>query len=124
MMLVIGENDGVAKSAALFFSSHNTLYGRYWGALTESDGLHFETCYYQGIEHCIEHCIQVFNPGTQGEHKISRGFTATTCYSNHWLEHDQFHDAVAHFLEREQRHIEGYIKEVDSMSPYRQETQI
>ena len=38
----------------------NIAYGRYWGALERVDCLHFEACYYQPLQWCIEHGYQRF----------------------------------------------------------------
>ena len=75
--VVLGSKGNEPVSAAVFFRGANALYGRYWGCNAFHNALHFETCYYQGIEYCIEHGIAVFEPGTQGEHKISRGFQSS-----------------------------------------------
>ncbi|WP_417222548.1 GNAT family N-acetyltransferase [Amphritea sp.] len=91
-----------AVAGALFFQDSDTLYGRYWGALAEYDSLHFETCYYQGIEHCIRHQLQRFDPGAQGEHKIQRGFEPIETWSAHWLAHPGFQQAVQQFTEEEE----------------------
>ena len=72
-------------AAAVFFRSADTLYGRYWGADADYHSLHFEACYYQGIDYCIEHGLQRFEPGTQGEHKIARGFEPALTWSAHWI---------------------------------------
>ena len=72
-------------AAAVFFRSADTLYGRYWGAEADYHSLHFETCYYQGIDYCIEHGLARFEPGTQGEHKLARGFEPTLTWSAHWI---------------------------------------
>lgn len=106
--------------AALFLHDSAGLYGRYWGALEEVSGLHFEACYYQGIEFCIEQNIPLFNPGTQGEHKILRGFAPTLCYSNHALQEPAFDRAVADFLSRETPHIIDYAKKSAELLPYKE----
>jgi len=82
-------------------------------------GLHFEVCYYQGIEFCIERGIALFNPGTQGEHKILRGFSPTICYSNHKMKEPAFDEAIADFLQRETPHIVEYAVQSASLLPYR-----
>ncbi|HAS14817.1 MAG TPA: GNAT family N-acetyltransferase, partial [Idiomarina abyssalis] len=61
-------------AASLCFKSEDTLYGRYWGCQEELEFLHFEACYYQGIEYCINHNLSYFDAGAQGEHKLHRGF--------------------------------------------------
>ncbi|MGY8796431.1 MAG: peptidogalycan biosysnthesis protein, partial [Woeseiales bacterium] len=94
-------------------------YGRYWGADARYDALHFETCYYQGIDHCIANGRQRFEPGTQGEHKISRGFTPTTTWSAHWLARPEFFSAVERYLDAEAQHVDEYIDAVHAHSPYK-----
>lgn len=79
----------------------DTLYGRHWGSAVELDGLHFETCYYAGIEYCIEHGLRCFDAGAQGEHKIRRGFEPIATYSAHVLCEPRLRAAVADFVERE-----------------------
>lgn len=107
-------------AAALYFYDDNGLYGRYWGALQETDCLHFECCYYQGIEFCIEHKIPLFNPGTQGEHKIQRGFEPTLCYSNHWLANPEFNHAIQRFVSNERENIALYKEETEALLPFKQ----
>jgi len=100
-------------ASALFFKSSTTLYGRYWGSSEEIDGLHFETCYYQGIEYAIRHGLQRFDPGAQGEHKIARGFEPIDTWSLHWLAEAGFQPALTQFLEEECKHIraqQDYLK--------------
>lgn len=119
IMIVLAEKDSHTVAAAVFFESATTLYGRYWGSDGHYDALHFETCYYQGIDYCIEKGLQVFEPGTQGEHKISRGFSPISTWSAHWLAHPQFADAIEQYLDAEERHIDQYIDAVDAHSPYK-----
>ena len=85
ILVILAEKNEEPVAAAVFFESESTLYGRYWGSNGYHDALHFETCYYQGIDYCIEQGLQVFEPGTQGEHKISRGFMPVFTWSAHWL---------------------------------------
>lgn len=120
IMVILAEHHGEPVAAAIFFASDDTLYGRYWGSSGQYDGLHFETCYYQGIEYCIEHGLQNFEPGTQGEHKVSRGFVPKTTWSAHWLAHDGFFAAIGNYLQQEQLQIEHYIDDVNEHTPFRQ----
>ena len=113
-------SDGVIASALCFFDDQQ-LYGRYWGCRNEIPGLHFEACYYQGIEFAIERGLQIFDPGAQGEHKIQRGFEPTLTYSQHWLAEPAFHEAVADFLRRETPGIKAYRDDCASYLPFRQE---
>jgi predicted N-acyltransferase len=119
ILIVLAERRGSPIAAAVFYVSETTLYGRYWGADADYNALHFETCYYQGIDYCIRHGKRVFEPGTQGEHKISRGFQPVTTWSAHWLARPEFADAIGRYLEDEQQHVERYIDVVDDHSPYR-----
>lgn len=121
VLVILAEKDANTVAAAVFFESDQVLYGRYWGSDGHYDALHFETCYYQGIDYCIDTGKQVFEPGTQGEHKISRGFSPTTTWSAHWLAHPEFADAIGRYLDEEARHVDRYMEAVDSRSPYKTE---
>ena len=119
ILVVLAEKAGLPIAAAVFYDTPGTLYGRYWGADARYDALHFETCYYQGIDHCIANGRQRFEPGTQGEHKISRGFTPTTTWSAHWLARPEFFSAVERYLDAEAQHVDEYIDAVHAHSPYK-----
>ncbi len=119
ILIILAEKDRAAVAAAVFYDSGHTLYGRYWGADTRYNALHFETCYYQGIDYCIEHQRSRFEPGTQGEHKVSRGFVPVTTWSAHWLAHPEFFSAVERYLQAEAHHVDDYIDAVSSHSPYK-----
>jgi predicted N-acyltransferase len=95
------------------------LYGRYWGAAANYHSLHFETCYYQGIEYCIEHGLEHFEPGTQGEHKVPRGFEPTATWSAHWIADPRFRRAIDEYLNVERAQIDQYILEVEQHTPFR-----
>jgi predicted N-acyltransferase len=119
LLVVIATRDNKPIASALFFYDDKQLNGRYWGAIEEADQLHFECCYYQGIEFCIEQGIAQFNPGTQGEHKILRGFEPIYCYSNHKLKELAFHDAVGRFISTEDLTIEQYKTDAEKLLPFR-----
>jgi len=106
-------------AAAICLRSDDTLFGRHWGATDRYDGLHFEACYYRGIDYAIRHGLRKFDPGAQGEHKVSRGFLPTMTYSAHWLADPQFRSAIEGFLERETPAVEDYARELAARSPYR-----
>jgi predicted N-acyltransferase len=110
---------GEPVAAAVFFRSADTLYGRYWGAEAEYHSLHFETCYYQGIDYCIEHGLKRFEPGTQGEHKIARGFEPALTWSAHWIANAPLRRAIGAYLEREGGAIDAYASDADAHAPYR-----
>src|SRR5579863_4429162 len=109
---------GAAVAAAICLRSGDTLYGRHWGSEQEFHSLHFETCYYQGIEYCIRQGLQHFNPGTQGEHKISRGFEPTYTWSEHWLARPEFQAAIDEYLKREEHLITAYFLETGEHLPF------
>lgn len=106
-------------AAALYIVSNDTLYGRYWGEMQEHDILHFEACYYQGIEYCINNKLKTFNPGTQGEHKISRGFVPTKTYSYHVIELEPFHEAIDNFCRQEKQQNQNYMQACETRLPFK-----
>src|SRR5262249_3758351 len=85
LLVILARYRGAPIACAICFRGGDTLYGRYWGSAADFHSLHFETCYYQGIDYCIRERLTTFEPGTQGEHKISRGFTPSATWSCHWL---------------------------------------
>ncbi len=121
MLLVEAWLDQQHLASALYFFDDQTLYGRYWGCLDEYDGLHFEACYYQGIGFCIERSLQHFDPGTQGEHKIARGFEPVLTTSLHRLHQPDFNAAVADFLEQELPHILEYQQQARTLLPFKED---
>lgn len=122
LLLVLASKNSVDVAGAISFKSADTLFGRHWGCRADFDSLHFECCYYQGIEYCIEHGLQRFEPGVQGEHKIWRGFLPTLTPSLHWLAHPAFNEAVGDFLRRENPAIRNYARQLQrEHSPYRQD---
>jgi predicted N-acyltransferase len=119
VLLIMAEREGRPIAAALDIFSDEALYGRYWGAVEHVPCLHFEACYYQGLEFCIERGIRAFEGGAQGEHKLARGFLPTPTWSAHWLRHPQFADAVEKFLARESKGVARYLDELADHSPFR-----
>ena len=119
LMVKIAVHGGRAVAAAVFFWSAETLWGRYWGASGEYHSLHLETCYHQGIEFCIERGIGRFEPGTQGEHKVSRGFEPRLTWSAHQIRDEAFRTAIGEYLEREADWVDEYVGEVCTHVPYR-----
>ena len=110
-----GQNDPVKQSE----KSILTAYGRYWGALARVDSLHFEACYYQPLQWCIEHGYTSFEGGAQGEHKMARALLPVKTTSAHWLAHPSFADAVDRFLQREGAGIDDYLGELERRNPYK-----
>lgn len=109
-LIIFALQNGQAVAGALFLRGADALYGRYWGTRADISGLHFETCYYQGIEYCIEHGLGRFEPGAQGEHKLLRGFSPVLTRSFHWIRHPVLREAIARSLEGEREHVHRYRK--------------
>lgn len=105
-------------AGTLMLRSSTTLYGRYWGACEHVEGLHFEACYYQGIEYCLRERLATFEPGAQGEHKVARGFLPVRTHSFHWIADPRFRAAIADALRREARSLEAYRADVLAHSPF------
>jgi predicted N-acyltransferase len=121
LLVILARRQREPVAAAICYRSADTLYGRYWGSTGDFHSLHFETCYYQGIEYCIANGLQAFEPGTQGEHKLARGFAPTETWSAHWLSHPQFAAAIDNYLERERAHIDEYMDSARDHVPFRKE---
>ena len=121
LVIILARFAGKPIATAICFRSDDTLYGRYWGSLADFHSLHFEACYYQGIDYCIREGLSRFEPGTQGEHKLSRGFTPTATWSSHWIANPGFARAIGQFLDRERGHIDAYMRELASHTPYRKD---
>jgi len=122
LMVKLAVLKDVPIAAAIFFRSRDTLYGRYWGAAANFDSLHFETCYYQGIDYCIEQGLQHFEPGTQGEHKVARGFEPTVTWSAHWIADPRFRRAIDAYLAEERAAIDQYAASVREHVPFHRST--
>jgi predicted N-acyltransferase len=117
LLLVIADRDGEPVACSFCIRDSERLYGRHWGTLEYLPGLHFETCYQQGIEYAITRGLKVFEGGAQGEHKLARGLVPTATHSWHWLAHAEFRNAVDQFLARETDAIAHYMDELDT--PFR-----
>jgi predicted N-acyltransferase len=120
VIVVLAYHGDACIAGALLYRSPTVLYGRHWGALEHYDSLHFETCYYQGIEYAIRHGLQRFEPGAQGEHKIWRGFLPARTRSYHWIANPQFSMAIEDFLMRETPAIKDYERNLFSSSPFKE----
>ena len=117
-VVVIGTRGDGARCMALFLAGGGVLYGRYWGSDAASPGLHFEACYYQGIELAIARGLARFEPGAQGEHKVARGFLPVRTRSFHWLRDPRLRVAVAASVARERAWVARYEQAVMAHSPY------
>jgi uncharacterized protein len=119
LLLVFALKAGAYVGAALSFIGSDTLYGRYWGCHEEYSNLHFEACYYQGLDYCMANGLQRFDSGAQGEHKITRGFEPVTTYSAHWFQDGRFADAIADFLHREKSMVSLYKEDAANYLPFK-----
>ncbi len=122
LVLFLAEHEGRTLAGALCLRGGDTLYGRYWGADVALPGLHFETCYYQGIDYCLREGLRVFEPGAQGEHKIARGFLPTFVRSRHWIAHPEFAQALASWCAEETLAVRRYARTLLAHSPFKQGT--
>jgi len=120
LMVKLALHRRTVVAVAIFFCSADALFGRYWGAAADFHSLHFEACYHQGIEFCIERGIARFEPGTQGEHKVSRGFEPAITWSAHFIADPDFRAAISEYLAREGAAVEAYALEVQGHVPYRE----
>ncbi|TWT17352.1 GNAT family N-acetyltransferase [Luteimonas wenzhouensis] len=119
LVLVLAEHDGRPVAGALCLRGADTLYGRYWGAHVQLPGLHFETCYYQGIDYCLREGLHAFEPGAQGEHKIARGFLPAPVRSRHWIADPRFREALADWCARERAAVRQHGLWLGRRSPFR-----
>jgi len=119
ILLIIASHGDEDIACALFFYDDTQLYGRYWGCTKQYNNLHFELCYYLGIEFCIQNKLDVFNPGTQGEHKIQRGFEPILTHSYHWIKHPAFKEAIKNFCQQEQAHMLTYQQQCRQLLPFK-----
>jgi hypothetical protein len=121
IVLVMAKRNGRFIAGALNFLGARTIYGRYWGATEHRPFLHFEVCYYQAIEHAIEHGLKVVEAGAQGAHKIPRGYRPVTTYSAHYIAYPAFRRAVADYLQRERAYMAAEAEELSAALPFRSE---
>lgn len=119
LLVMADKRDGECIAGSLMFSSDTRLYGRHWGCTEEVDCLHFEACYYQGIEYCIRQGLQIFEPGAQGEHKVPRGFMPTLTRSAHWLREITFRAAIGRHAQYELASVRDYMESIRQHLPYR-----
>lgn len=120
MLYVEASRDNVPVAGSLFFYDEDTLYGRYWGTNTFVQNLHFELCYYQGIDFCIKNKLKIFEAGAQGEHKIARGFRPVKTFSAHKLKHPAFHKAIEEYIENEKIQVRQALEELSNLLPWKE----
>jgi predicted N-acyltransferase len=119
MLLVLAYQGQDLVAAAFNLLGSRTLYGRHWGCFADFHSLHFEACYYQGLDYCISRGLERFEPGAQGEHKVSRGFLPTPTWSAHWIGDSGFRNGIARFLRLETESMLDYIADMTARSPFR-----
>jgi uncharacterized protein len=119
LMVKLARQQGEPVAAAIFFKSADALYGRYWGAVGDFHSLHFEACYHQGIDYCIANGLARFEPGTQGEHKVVRGFVPAYTHSAHYIADPRFREAIGDYLKREADGVADYAATIAEHAPFR-----
>lgn len=119
LVLMLAERDGMAIAGALCLRGADTLYGRYWGSSEPLPGLHFETCYYQGIDYCLREGLTHFEPGAQGEHKLARGFLPTLVRSRHWIADLRFREALRDWCAQEAESVQHYRTNLLRHTPFK-----
>lgn len=118
LVIFLAMLEGQPIAGALCLRGGDTLYGRYWGGAT-LPGLHFETCYYQGIEYCLREGLTRFEPGAQGEHKLARGFLPHPVRSRHWLAEPAFAAALAGWCAQEREEVQRYAQLLAEHTPFK-----
>lgn len=118
-LIVFAHKKGQRIAASLFFQFKDKLYGRYWGTKEHINFLHFECCYYQGIEIAIKNKCMAFDPGIQGHHKLKRGFEPVINTSYHWIVDERFRDAISKYCETESNHIKEYFEQSKEYLPFK-----
>ena len=121
LVIVLAERESVPIAGALCLRGGDTLYGRYWGASELHPGLHFEACYYQGIEYCLREGLARFEPGAQGRHKIARGFLPTLVHSRHRIADPRFAEAIGAWCAEERVSTRQQLRQLHAHSPFRAE---
>jgi len=119
LVMFLAEHQERTIAGALCLRGGDTLYGRYWGATSTLPGLHFETCYYQGIDYCLREGLTTFEPGAQGEHKLARGFLPTFVHSRHWIAHPEFATALARWCAEEAAAVRRYARTLQAHTPFK-----
>ena len=119
LVIVLARREGRDIAGALCLRGGDTLYGRYWGATELHPGLHFEACYYQGIDYCLRERLARFEPGAQGRHKIARGFLPTLVRSRHWIADPRFARAIDEWCAHERLQVRQQLPLLMAHSPFR-----
>ena len=119
LLIIIADCGGIPVACSFCIKDNERLYGRHWGTLEYVPGLHFETCYQQGIEYAIANGLKIFEGGAQGEHKLARGFLPRPTVSFHRIAHPEFETAIKSFVEYEAKGIGVYRNELEERAPFK-----
>jgi predicted N-acyltransferase len=119
ILYVEATQNGEAVAGSLFFYDSTKLYGRYWGSSKTIFNLHFELCYYQGIDFCIENKLKTFEAGAQGEHKIPRGFRPVKTFSAHKLKNSMFQNGIGNYILEEKKQLDLLMTELSKQLPFK-----
>ncbi|WP_187428065.1 hypothetical protein ROLI_001880 [Roseobacter fucihabitans] len=119
MALVLAERNGRWVAGALNFIGAQALYGRYWGCAEHHPCLHFELCYYRGIDIAIERGLKRVEAGAQGEHKLARGYLPTPTWSLHWVNDPGFANAIGSYLKAERDAVDEEINVLTEYGPFK-----
>ena len=106
-------------AAAVFFRSADTLYGRYWGAEDDYHSLHFEACYHQGIDYCIEQRSLALRARHAGRAQARARLHAGVTWSAHWIADAPLRRAIGAYLVREGAAIDAYASEAEAHAPFK-----
>lgn len=119
LLLIMAAREKSYVGAVFAVVGERDYYGRYWGCYREYHSLHFEACYYQGLEYCIANGLRSFDPGVQGEHKVARGFEPVVVYSAHWIADSRFAAAIHDFVGREGELMARYHDHAATLLPFK-----
>jgi uncharacterized protein len=119
MFVATRGSERIAASLVAIDRPQGVAYGRYWGCVVAVPHLHFEACYYQPLNWCIENGFGRFEGGAQGEHKMARGLLPVATRSAHWIADPRFAGAVDDFLAREGQGVAQYMDELRDRTPFK-----
>ena len=119
LLIICAYRNEQPLACSLFIKGNNTLYGRYWGAVELVDSMHFECCYYQAIEYCIEQGIECFQPGTQGDYKRRRGFIPEPVFGAYYFADVNLQQPIQEYLDQETKQLEHQFTHWKQTTPYK-----
>ncbi len=122
IVLFLASVDGTEVAGSFTLKSDKTLYGRHWGCDRWLNNLHFEMCYYQTIDYCIQHGLTTLDAGVQGEHKLLRGFVPVRATSMHYFHRPEFHDAINKYFRQESQQVDHQLSVLRQHNAYNSQT--